>query len=405
MLARSIGVACLLGCLGLFGCGEDDEEVAAGTGGSSGSGGTAGAAGSSGGAGVPAKGEFLSIEPGGETICSRGTPFRYFVAGGDPKKLVIDFRGGGACWNQLTCSISDAIFSPEAPTEAEAKAALAGAAGGIYRLDDSKNPLAGWTLVHIPYCTGDVHWGDAVKEYAPDLTIHHKGFVNAQTVLKWIFERYEPEQILVTGCSAGAYGAIGHAPYVADRYPNAKITVVADSGCGVVSDSFFKDSFPNWNAQIPQQVPDLAGKDITKLTIVDLYAAIVKHYPKLRIAEQTTAFDKDQTSYYTAMGGVAADWSGKMQQTLADITAAAPGFRYYLSPGPLHCLHPYDSMYERKSEGKAYVEWLSEMLNGPAPPASVGCTATSCKQDPICDACKAGSGLPECSWCDGWTGQ
>lgn len=348
----------------------------------------------------------LTVEPGGDTICSRGTPFRFFVAGGDPKKIVIDFRGGGACWNQFTCSVSDAIFAPEAPTEAQAKASLGGAAGGIYRLEDAKNPLAGWTLVHIPYCTGDVHWGDAVKDYAADLKIHHKGFVNAQTVLKWIFERYTPDEVLVTGCSAGAYGAIGHSPYVADKYPNAKITVVADSGCGVVSDSFFKDSFPNWNAQLPQQVPDIAGKDITTLTIVDLYVAIAKHYPKMRISEQTTAFDKDQTTYYQAMGGVPADWSGKMQKTLADISAGAPAnFRYYLSPGPLHCLHPYDAMYERKSDGTAYTEWLTAMLTGASAPASVGCTTTSCLQDPICDACKAGSGKPECSWCEGWTGQ
>jgi len=392
-------------CFALLGCGEDGEDAAAGTGGSSGSGGAAGAAGSGGSAGVPAKGELLTIEPGGDTICSRGTPFRYFVAGGDPKKLVIDFRGGGACWNALTCSLADGIFSPEAPTEAEIKAALGGGAGGIYRLDDPKNPVAGWTLVHIPYCTGDIHWGDAVKDYGPDLKIRHKGFVNAQTVLKWIFERYQPEEILITGCSAGAYGAIGHAPYVADEYPNAKITVVADSGCGVVSDAFFKDSFPNWNAQIPQQVPDLKGKDITTLTIVDLYVAISKAYPKLRISEQTTAFDMDQTSYYKAMGGVPADWSGKMQKTLADISAGASNFRYYLAPGPLHCLHPYASMYDRKSEGKPYTEWLGEMLNGASAPASVGCTATTCKQDPVCDACKAGSKLPECGWCEGWTGQ
>jgi hypothetical protein len=45
------------------------------------------------------------------------------------------------------------------------------------------------------------------------------------------------------------------------------------------------------------------------------------------------------------------------------------------------------------------------MLNDSSAPASVACTTASCKQDAVCDACKAGSGLPECSWCDGWTGQ
>ena len=395
----------------VLGCGEDSEDAGPGsggatnTGGSAGAGGSAAAGGSGGTAGVPSKGELVTIEPGGDTICSRGTPFRFFVAGGDPEKIVIDFRGGGACWNAITCSISDAIFSPEAPTEMEIAAALGGGASGIYRLDDPKNPVAGWSLVHIPYCTGDIHWGDAVKDYAPDLKIHHKGFVNTKSVLDWVFARYQPKEVLITGCSAGAYGAIGHAPYVADQYPNAKITVIADSGCGVVSDSFFKDSFPNWNAQIPQQVPDLKGKDITTLTIVDLYVGIGKHYPNMRIAEQTAAFDKDQTSYFQVMGGDPADFTGKVQKSLADISAGTPNIRYFLSPGPLHCLLPYASMYDRKSEGTPYLTWMDGMLNGATAPPSVGCTATSCKTDPVCDACKAGSGLPECSWCEGWTGQ
>jgi hypothetical protein len=386
----------------LLGCGEDESISAQGSGGSDGGGGTAGSAGAS---DIPAAGEFLSVSPGEPTICSRGTPFRFFVVGGDPKKIIIDFRGGGACWNKVTCSIKDSIFSAEAPTEEAAKAAFATSGAGIYRLSDDRNPLKGWTLVHIPYCTGDVHWGDAVVDYDTNLKIHHKGFVNGQNVLGWIKERYQPEEILVTGCSAGAYGAIGHSAYVADAYPNAKITVVADSGCGVVTDDFFKNSFPNWNAQIPRQVPALKNKDILTLTIVDLYTAIGQAYPKMRISQQTTAFDDDQTFYYTVMGGAEADWSVKAMESLSKIEAATPNFRYYLSPGPLHCLHPYDSFFERKSDGTAYVDWLGQMLTAAAPPATVACSGAACKQDPICTACKAGTlKAGECSWCKDWTG-
>jgi hypothetical protein len=391
--------------LALVGCGSDDsEDPKGGTGGAGGTGGgTGGSGGSAGALPVPAPGEFLTVEPGEPTICSRGTPFRFFVAGGDPKKLVVDFRGGGACWNAVTCSIADAIFSPEAPTEAAAKAFIEAGAAGIYKLEDAANPVAGHTLVHIPYCTGDVHWGDATVDYSPSLKIHHKGFVNVTVVLDWIFARYEPEEILITGCSAGAYGAIGHSPRIADRYPNATIRVLADSGCGIVSDEFFQESFPNWNAQIPQ-IPGLIGKDILTLTIVDLYSAIAAHYPNARFAQQTSAFDKDQTSYFTAMGGAEADWSPQMMASLTAISTNAPdNFRYYMSPGPLHCLHPYDSMYTRASESVEYTQWLTDLMHAPSAPASVTCTATSCKQDPVCEACLGGTlTAPECSWCDGW---
>src|SRR5687768_15826477 len=53
--------------------------------------------------------EFL---PGGETICSRGTPYAYYVRPGTVNRVVIDFIGGGACWNQLTCSVANQIFEP-----------------------------------------------------------------------------------------------------------------------------------------------------------------------------------------------------------------------------------------------------------------------------------------------------
>ncbi len=404
--------------LALAGCSDDDPLP--GAGGSSGSGGSSGAAGSAGAAGtagvagaagaagssaIPAAGELKVIEPGAPTICSRDTPFRYFVRGGDPKKIVIDFQGGGACWNELTCSIAGSIFNEAAPTAAEIKAAVDGNTfGGIYRFDKAESPVAGWTFVHIPYCTGDIHWGDATVEYTKDVKIQHKGFVNSQAVLSWVYANYDPEQILVTGCSAGAYGAIGHSAWIAQKYPNAKISVLADSGCGTVSDTFFKDSFPNWNAQLPTFVSGLKGKDILTLSIVDLYTSIAKDFPNARFAQQTSAFDKDQTTYYKVMGGAEADWSPNTLKSLDDISAGAPNFSYYLSPGPVHCIHPYDLMYSRTTDGTKYTTWLDQLVNGATAPKTAKCQGATCRDDTFCAGCAAKTETDAaCKWCDGWT--
>ena len=69
----------------------------------------------------PAAGELVTVEPGGEAICSRGTPYRFFAVGGDPRRLVLDFQGGGACWSAPTCSVAEAIFSAEAATTDEGR--------------------------------------------------------------------------------------------------------------------------------------------------------------------------------------------------------------------------------------------------------------------------------------------
>ena len=51
-----------------------------------------------------------AIEPGGDTICSRGQPWAFFFRPGVVNKLVVEFQGGGACWNYPTCSVADMIF-------------------------------------------------------------------------------------------------------------------------------------------------------------------------------------------------------------------------------------------------------------------------------------------------------
>ena len=50
---------------------------------------------------------------------------------------------------------------------------------GIFDFADARNPLADYSFVFAPYCTGDVHLGTAAHEYGPELTVQHKGAINA----------------------------------------------------------------------------------------------------------------------------------------------------------------------------------------------------------------------------------
>ena len=354
----------------------------------------------------PPTGQLSAVEPGGDTICSRGDAYRFYVYGGDPSRVVIDFQGGGACWNDWTCSIADAIFSDSPGTLAELESYREmGMLGGIYDFDDPDNPFHGWTLVHVPYCTGDIHWGDATVNYADDLTIHHRGARNVQAVMAWLQETYpDAEQLVSTGCSAGAYGAIGHAPALAELYPDARLTVIADAGAGVITDSFLAESFPNWNAEasMPMHLDGLAGADIQELRLVDFYVAVASAYPEMRVAQHTAAYDKDQIFYFTAMGGDEADWQPKAAESLAEIRGAVDNFRYYLSPGPIHCIHPYDITYTREVGGVAYHDWVRDLVSGDAIPDDVICEG-DCRDDPICAGC-ADDSLESmaCHWCDDW---
>lgn len=324
---------------------------------------------------------WTEFKPGGESLCSRGTEFSFWVRPGKLNKVVLEFIGGGACWNQVTCSIAGQIFSPD--VESVRGAIEENMPVGIYDHENPDNPVADWHHVLIPYCTGDIHWGDAFVDYGGDVTIHHRGATNARAVLDWMYANYQaPEQLLVTGCSAGSYGSAMWAPYAAEHYPETRVVQLGDSGAGVVTKEFFEQSFPKWNAEaaFPTWMPalDPTKVDVTTLSLADLYATVANHYPKHRFAEYNTAFDENQRFYYGAMGGADADWSPNMFASLEEIESRAPAFGSFVAPGEQHCILGYENFYTVNVEGVRLVDWLRAHLEGESP-ADVACSGAACE--------------------------
>ena len=154
---------------------------------------------------------------------------------------------------------------------------------------------------------------------------------------------------------------------------------------------------------MPMDLEGLKGRDIQDLTLVDFYVAVANAYPDMRISQHTTAHDKDQIFYYTTMGGDEPDWSPALKQSLDDIRASADNFRYYLAPGPVHCIHPYDVTYTREVNGVAYQDWVRDLVGGEGLPDDVVCNG-ACRDDPVCAGCADGTlSSLACGWCDGWT--
>ena len=107
---------------------------------------------------------------------------------------------------------------------------------GIFDLDDPRNPFADWSMVYVPYCTGDLHLGTVTTPYSPTLTVQHKGFVNGTAALDALASTFpDATEIVVAGESAGAAPAPLYAGLAADRLPDASVTVLAD-GAGSYPD-------------------------------------------------------------------------------------------------------------------------------------------------------------------------
>ncbi|MGZ3748472.1 MAG: pectin acetylesterase-family hydrolase [Pseudobdellovibrionaceae bacterium] len=304
------------------------------------------------------------IKPGGETLCARGSEYAFLVHKGDPKKIVVSFGAGGACWDDFTCD-SDRIYTDtviKTYNQVQRQA-------GIFDFQNKKNPYKNWTHIFIPYCTGDVHLGtrDATYTRSDNSTfvIHHRGAINTKAVLNWMAENYKTAtEINVDGCSAGSYGSVVWAPTIAENYTQAKILQFGDSGAGV-SPSLF---FPQWGIEkaLPQWIPALnPGKIMwSNLNIVDIYKAVADYYPQAHFSQFNHEEDRIQILYYAAMGGDGLEWTPRMFKNMDDTSSIAGGFRYFIAPGHAHCAMNNASFYTTKSDGVILRDWLDSSISG-----------------------------------------
>ncbi|HJK96273.1 MAG TPA: pectin acetylesterase-family hydrolase [Polyangiaceae bacterium LLY-WYZ-14_1] len=340
------------------------------------------------------------LQPGGPTGCSLGTDFAFLVWPGRSDRLVVNFIGGGACWDPLTCGLQ--TFEPT--VDRVLGALEAGLLPGIFDMENPENPVADRTHVVVPYCTADVHWGDQVERYTEELEVDHRGATNDRVVLGWV-ERHlpAPERVLTTGCSAGGYGSSLWGAHLMGVFPEASHVLLADASVGVITDDFFVDSFPRWNATaaFPDFIP---GFDPDRVTgAPDYWNAFAAHFPDATFAQFTAVRDNNQVLFYELMGGEggADGWSTRMRGTLDAIAEASPNFRWFvagddpdtpeLPEDDVHCiLNPDpkyfdfatgdelaagsgDTFYELDTAGTRFLDWLSGLLDPEADPGSVAC--------------------------------
>ncbi len=313
--------------------------------------------------------EWLVIPLAGETGCARDTPYQFFARRGTSNNLMVYFQGGGACWNSLTCreggTFDDAVDDDELLFY-----------DGIFDFSNPDNPLANYSMVFVPYCTADIHIGDTTIDYTDSLSIRHSGYTNSAAVLDWAYSTFtSPNRLFITGSSAGAYGAIYHAPYILNQYPNASAAILGDAGIGVtpVGWSVLED---NWNiyANMPPFVPELAEADPTTFTTNLLYSATAQAFPNARIGQFTHYADSVQILFYqfSQLRTTDQDWIDGMAAALGALDAL-PNFTSYVAAGTDHTILALPEFYTLEVDGLTFREWLNALLNDNQP-ESVFCT-------------------------------
>ncbi len=327
-------------------------------------------------------GVWNEIRPGGRSLCARGAPYAFWVYPGQTDRLVIDFIGGGACWSEATCAAGGRF---DDSVDALRWAVDLGYSNGIYDKLRPDNPIHGAWHVMVPYCTGDVHWGDADVRYGPGddaFVIRHRGAVNARAALDFTYRAMpRPERVVVTGCSAGAYGSALWSAHIGEHYDGVPMVQLGDSGAGIITDTFFRDSFPSWKAEaaFPRFIPELdpGRAELRALSLTDLYLGVARHMPSARFSEFVRMHDENQISYFTAMGGKKKEaWTEEMLASVSAIEQAAPNFGAFVAGGSGHCITVRDDMYTVQAGGTRFVDWFGKLVAGSVKP--VRCVGDEC---------------------------
>lgn len=163
-----------------------------------------------------------------EARCRDGSSTGIGVRYGLENKVMIYFEGGGACFNNLSCSLNPSSYD-NGNFEGWKDS---GGRSGIFAADNPDNPVGEWSAIYIPYCTGDVHSGSNVDVTLPDVggAQQFVGYSNVDAFLDRIYPTFkDAEHVLVTGVSAGGFGAAFNFDRMAETF-KGEVTLIDDSG-------------------------------------------------------------------------------------------------------------------------------------------------------------------------------
>jgi hypothetical protein len=222
--------------------------------------------------------------------------------------------------------------------------------GGIFDFSHPENPFAEYTVVFVPYCTGDVHVGDTVQVYGEDLggrPIQHRGARNVERVLQWTKSLVQrPEQVVVAGASAGSYGAIFHTPRIGRLYPSADLVTIGDSGVPLLKNS--------------GEVLEAWGAQRSSLREANVEAATAR--PVRAVVHITSDRDAVQSAFYLISGSPA--WRESSYELLNSLEDDLPNVFSFIVAGTDHGLMRRDAFYGYESSGVGLAEWVRQLTDG-----------------------------------------
>lgn len=213
-----------------------------------------------------------------DAVSSDGSKWQGYFRKGSENKVVLYFYGGGFSVNDFTAArsmdVEGGFYNPRLNTGLNVMT-YAIKEWGIGNSAE-ENIFRDWTFIGVPYCNGDFHSGTSEKEYTAldgsTKNIYYNGYTNYQRLITEIFNYINdsPEQLLVTGSSAGGFGAAILADNAIELFNNPQdVTVHVDASL-LITEDWHDIMVSEWNS--PKAFSDVVKTDnITLDSLVALH--------------------------------------------------------------------------------------------------------------------------------------
>lgn len=294
------------------------------------------------------------------------------------KKVVLYMRGAAACWDGQSCTINEDLLAADHLTKEEAMDWLKDAGQwSIFNRVAEKNPFKDYNFVWIPYCSGDVFAGDNDNGYKGRA---HHGYKNVAAYLPRLAATFaDATDVVLTGMSAGGYGASYNFPQVQRAFSKVKVTMISDSA-PIFGNTYTPPCLAQkWNdtwgmdKTIPLEGTFTIGFDRVSGApgngLYDLMQAMLEKYPENKFALITSRGDLTMR-YFHGIGHSANCGlpyilsAGFFEDGLREIrSVTAPNFSTYYGPGTSH-VYFYDDapIYETVVDGITLVDWIAKVV-------------------------------------------
>ncbi|MBZ4416246.1 pectinacetylesterase family protein [Myxococcus sp. RHSTA-1-4] len=267
--------------------------------------------------------------------------------------LYIYLQGGGACWDERTCFTLRTANNLSTGYQAAEFQADTVRSSAMFTRSLATNPFRDMSFVFVPYCTGDVHAGDAVRTYGSK-QVHHKGASNVAAWLPRLVATFPAvKRVFLAGSSAGAFGAQLNYERVAAAFPGAEVHVLADSGQMVnPAGTLYGTWLTSWGVAVP---PACTGceSDFSRIP-----ASLADTYPGSRFA--LLAWDQDAV-LSTFFAHPAQTYDTLTRELLTSAYDGRGNARYFLKAGTQHTfLGSLDTV--TSTTGVALDDWLTQWV-------------------------------------------